>query len=171
MFPGERINSSEDILGKRLILRIEDHISPLSSPDSAGATQPPEGAVNDLDISQLTLENPQTARSPGLDVTTIAGTPATQDTSPSSRLCISWSLRSQQCCTCNTSRRQLFGGNTNLSVPIQLHSNSVAAVHYLSAFQRRNRTSSAIRTLTFMPTISNTSWKPSRKRKFSEIDK
>ena len=102
MFPGERINSSEDILGKRLILRMEDHISPLSSPDSAGATQPPESAVNDLDISQLTLENPQSARSPGLDVTTIAGTPATQDTSPSSRLCISWLLPLQQCCNCNT---------------------------------------------------------------------
>ena len=53
MFPGERINSSEDILGKRLILRMEDHILPLSSPDSAGATQPPGNAVNDLDISQL----------------------------------------------------------------------------------------------------------------------
>ena len=150
---------------------MENHISPLSSPDSAGATQPPESAANDLDISQLTLENPQSARSPGLDVTTIAGTPATQETSPSSRLCISWSLRLQQCCTCNTSRRQLFGGDTNLSTPIQLHSDSVAAVHYLSAFRGQNRNSSAIRTLTFMPTISNTSWKPSRKRKFSEIDK
>ena len=150
---------------------MENHISPLSSPDLAGATQPPENAVNDLDISQLTLENPQSARSPELDVTTIGGTPATQYTSPSLRLCISWSLRSQQCCNCNTSRRQLFGGNTNTSVPIQLHSDNVAAVRYLSAFQRRNKISSAICTLTFIPTISNTSWKPSQKRKFSEIDK
>ena len=171
MFPGERINSSGDILGKQLIICMENHISPLSSPDLAGATQPPENVVNDLDISQLTLENPQSARSPGLDVTTVvAGNPATQDTSSSLRLCISWSLRLQQCCNCNTSRRQLFGGNTNTSVPIQLHSDNVAAVHYLSAFQRRNKTSSAICTLTFMPTISNTSWKPSRKRKFSEIN-
>ena len=171
MFPGERINSPEDILGKRLILRMENHISPLSSPDSAGVTHPPESAVNDLDISQLTLENPQSARSPSLDVTTIAGTPATQDTSPSSRLCISWSLRSQQYCNCNTSRRQLFGSDANTPVPIQLYSDNVAAVHYLSDVRRQNRTSSAIRTLTFMPTINNTSWKPSRKRKFSEIDK
>ena len=171
MFLGERINSSKDILGKQLIIRMENHISPLSSPDSAGATQPPENAVNDLDISQLTLENPQSARSPRLDVTTVAGTPATQDTSPSSRLCISWLLRSQQCCNCNTSCRQLFGGNINTSVPMQLHSDNVAAVHYLSAFQRQNKTSSAICRLTFMPTISNMSWKPSQKRKFSEIDK